>query len=63
MALGYSAVNGIDVYPGIRYTGRLAGDPLGQMTLARAWSSTVQVCKRRSTRVGRLYFDEHRSHR
>ena len=33
MALGYSVVNGIDVYPGIRYTGRLAGDPLGQMTL------------------------------
>jgi hypothetical protein len=34
MALGYSVVNGVDVYPGIRYTGRLAGDPLGQMTLA-----------------------------
>src|SRR5438034_4918879 len=33
MALGYSVVNGIDVYPGVRYTGRLAGDPLGQMTL------------------------------
>src|SRR5438034_2761917 len=33
MALGYSMVNGVDVYPGIRYTGRLAGDPLGQMTL------------------------------
>ncbi|MGE5206004.1 MAG: hypothetical protein ACM3PW_10340 [Chlamydiota bacterium] len=33
MALGYSVVNGTDVYPGIRYTGRLAGDPLGQMTL------------------------------
>lgn len=33
IALGYSVVNGIDVYPGIRYTGRLAGDPLGQMTL------------------------------
>jgi hypothetical protein len=32
-ALGYSVVNGVDVYPGIRYTGRLAGDPLGQMTL------------------------------
>ncbi len=31
--LGYSVVNGTDVYPGIRYTGRLAGDPLGQMTL------------------------------
>ena len=31
--LGYSVVNGVDVFPGIRYTGRLAGDPLGQMTL------------------------------
>ena len=33
MALGYSVVNGTTVYPGIRYTGRLAGDPLGTMTL------------------------------
>jgi hypothetical protein len=33
MALGFSVVNGIDVFPGIRYTGRLAGDTLGQMTL------------------------------
>ncbi len=33
MALGYSVVNGVDVFPGIRYTGRLAGDPPGQMTL------------------------------
>jgi hypothetical protein len=32
MALGYSVVNGVDVFPGIRYTGRLSGDPLGQMT-------------------------------
>ncbi len=32
-ALGYSVVNGTEVYPGIRYTGRLAGDPLGQMAL------------------------------
>ena len=32
MALGYSVVNGVDVYPGIRYTGRLFGDALGQMT-------------------------------
>ena len=31
MAVGYSVVNGTDVYPGIRYTGRLASDPLGQM--------------------------------
>jgi hypothetical protein len=33
IGLGYSVVNGTDVFPGIRYTGRLAGDPLGQMTL------------------------------
>jgi hypothetical protein len=33
IALGYSVSNGVDVYPGIRYTGRLAGDALGQMTL------------------------------
>src|SRR5262249_49539351 len=36
MALGYSVVNGVDVFPGIRYTGRLAGDPLGLMTLGEA---------------------------
>jgi hypothetical protein len=33
MALGYSVVNGVDVFPGIRYTGRSAGDAAGQMTL------------------------------
>jgi hypothetical protein len=33
IALGYSVVNGVDVFPGIRYTARLSGDPLGQMTL------------------------------
>src|SRR5436190_13253611 len=33
MGLGYSVVNGTSVFPGIRYTGRLAGDPAGQMTL------------------------------
>jgi hypothetical protein len=32
MGLGYSVVNGVNVYPGIRYTARLSGDPLGQMT-------------------------------
>ncbi|HET9493420.1 MAG TPA: hypothetical protein VFR15_04240, partial [Chloroflexia bacterium] len=31
MALGYSVSNGVDVYPGIRYTGRLASDPPGTM--------------------------------
>jgi hypothetical protein len=33
IAIGYSVSNGTDVYPGIRYTGRLAGDPPGEMTL------------------------------
>jgi len=33
MALGYSVVDGTSVFPGIRYTGRLAGDSAGQMTL------------------------------
>jgi len=33
MALGYSVVNGTSVYPGIRYTGRTAAAPLGQMNL------------------------------
>ncbi|MFC3833313.1 MULTISPECIES: hypothetical protein [Deinococcus] len=33
MGLGYSVVNGVDVFPGIRYTGRLATDAPGTMTL------------------------------
>ena len=33
MALGYSVVNGTNVFPGIRYTGRLVSDPLGEMGL------------------------------
>ena len=33
MGLGFSVVNATDVFPGIRYTGRLAGDTLGDMTL------------------------------
>lgn len=36
LALGYSVSNGTNVFPGIRYTGRLQGDPLGQMTLGEA---------------------------
>jgi hypothetical protein len=33
IALGYSVSDATTVYPGIRFTGRQAGDPLGQMTL------------------------------
>jgi Secretion system C-terminal sorting domain/Viral BACON domain len=34
IALGYSVSNSTSVYPSIRYTGRRANDPLGQMTVA-----------------------------
>jgi len=38
IAMVYSASNGSNpsVFPSVRYTGRLAGDPLGQMTLGEA---------------------------
>ena len=36
MAAGYSVVNGLDVYPGIRYAGRRPGDPLGQLSQGEA---------------------------
>jgi len=36
LAAGYSVVNGTDVYPGIRYAGRLATDPLGQLSQGEA---------------------------
>jgi len=34
IALAYSICNSTSIYPGIRYTGRLSTDPLGQMTFA-----------------------------
>jgi hypothetical protein len=36
LAAGYSVVNGIDVKPGIRYSGRLASDPLGELSQSEA---------------------------
>ncbi|HET6313649.1 MAG TPA: S-layer homology domain-containing protein, partial [Chloroflexia bacterium] len=36
MALGYSVSNGTDVFPAIRYTGRLATDPLNLMAQGEA---------------------------
>jgi hypothetical protein len=48
IALGYSVVNGVDVFPGIRYTGRLNTDPLGTMGLGEAVivnGSGVQTAK------------------
>ena len=60
MALGYSVVNGTDVYPGIRYTGRLAGDPLGDMTLGEGVSRTEPACRRPQLTLGRLHRNDHR---
>lgn len=34
IGLGYSVSNGTTIYPSIKYTGRQASDPLGQMTYA-----------------------------
>jgi hypothetical protein len=34
IALGYSVVDGVSVFPGIRYTARYADDPAGAMTVA-----------------------------
>lgn len=36
IALGYSVSNAIDVFPGIRYAGRLAGDPPGTLAQGEA---------------------------
>ena len=61
MALGYSVVNGTTVFPGIRYTGRLAGDPLGTMTLGEGTvidGTGVQTDDQLP--LGRLHVDEHR---
>jgi len=61
MALGYSVVNGTDVYPGIRYTGRLPGDPPGQMTLGEGVlinGSGVQTTFNSRRTVRRMVFCE-----
>ena len=61
MGLGYSVVNGTTVFPGIRYTGRLAGDPLGQMPQGEAASSRLGCPDDDQLPLGRLHLDEHRS--
>lgn len=33
ISIAYSVANNVDVHPSIRYTGRLAADPLGEMTI------------------------------
>jgi len=50
---GYSVSNGDTVFPGIRYTGRLSGDPLGEMTLGEG----VLINGSGSQRVGGRWGD------
>ena len=63
MALGYGVVNGTNVFPGIRYTGRLAGDLLGQMTLGEGTVVNGGVSNARELALGRLHIDERRPRR
>lgn len=50
IALTYNVADSVSVYPGIRYTGRLSTDPLGQMTFAEqtavAGTATI-ICDHR----------------
>jgi len=52
MGLGYSVSNGDNVYPGIRYTGRLACDPSGEMTLGEGVLINGSGSQRVSSRWG-----------
>jgi len=49
MALGYSVSNGAAVFPGVRYTGRLAGDTLGQMPQGEATIGTGSASQTAAT--------------
>jgi hypothetical protein len=52
IGLGYSVSNDDDVFPGIRYTGRLGGDPLGEMTLGEGVLINGAGSQRVSSRWG-----------
>jgi hypothetical protein len=52
MALGYSVSEKVDVYPGIRYTGRLAEDRLNVMTLGEAYLAIGSGVQADSNRWG-----------
>jgi hypothetical protein len=52
MALGYSVSDRVSTYPGIRYTGRLSGDPLGTMPQGEGTIVTGTGAQTGSTRWG-----------
>ncbi|MBI9066069.1 MAG: T9SS type A sorting domain-containing protein [Salinivirgaceae bacterium] len=51
IALGYS-VSSATIYPSIRYTGRLSGDPLNEMTFAETEALTGQYAQTSGNRWG-----------
>ena len=61
LAAGYSVVNGTTVFPGIRYAGRLASDPLGQLSQPeRTLQAGSGVQTTRELPLGRLHLAERR---
>jgi len=53
IGLGYS-ISSTSLYPSIRYTGRLPGSPLGQMTLGEGSIVNGAATKRTLPALGRL---------
>ena len=51
IGMGY-AISGANTFPGLRYTGRLAGDPLGQMTFAEQTAIAGTTSKTNNNRYG-----------
>jgi hypothetical protein len=52
IAVGYSVSNADDVYPGVRYAARLAGDPLGELGLGEGVIINGSGSQRVSSRWG-----------
>lgn len=52
ISLAYTVSDSLTIYPGIRYTGRLAGDPLGQMTFAEQTAIPGASAQTNSARWG-----------
>lgn len=52
ISIAYSVVNDDDVYPSIRYTGRLAADPLGEMTIEEVELKTGTTSQSNYSRWG-----------
>lgn len=52
IALCYTKSNSSSVYPGLYYTGRLAGDPLGQMTITEQTAKAGTSVQTSTNRIG-----------